>query len=369
MISKNEISKGWYKNVPYGGSVTENQNGYTGRQIIVPGLMVNGNHRDPNSWSYDVEIIKYFSGTAITHYYTWGPNAKSYEYGYLPGQVKPGVPAWDPIRTHAYNRALERLNSKVRGDLDLGVTLAEFGQTRKMLKSIAAMRNFAAASGFGTSKDLANGWLQWKYGWKPLMSDLFGVLDESLNIVISTIRRVTGSASFPIRGLGDRNIAWTAAGKYWNTTNSGSGKIACRIVLEIEMPGATLDRWSSLNPVSLLWELTPYSFVIDWVYDVGSFLRAAETALLYDSRFRSGYVSELFAFDGQEVITKPFASWPSSNPPHNVSVSGRHGTVKRRRFARTKLTSYPLPRQPSFKVDLGSERLLTLAALLRQLLK
>jgi len=351
----------------WGGNFTRND-GSMGKNVVVPGPMIAGNHRDPNGWSYDIKTIRWLSGIAKTTYPTWG-YVFDLESGYYPGQFEPGCPSWSEVRDGVYNAALEKLNSKVRGDLDLGVTLAEFGQVTKMMKSSAAMLNFAKASGFGTTKDLANGWLQWQYGWKPLMSDLFGVLNESLNITLSTIRRVSGASHQPIEGLGSRYPGLYAGGHYFESINKGYGKAACRIVLELEIPGNTLDRWSSLNPVSLAWELTPYSFVIDWVYDIGSFLRAAETALLYNCRFRSGYVSELFAFDGTERIKKPYFEAPYSNPPYTIEVSGHGGDIKRRQFVRTKLTSYPLPRQPMFKVDLGSARLLTLASLLRQMLK
>lgn len=369
MMAANSFSYGDNKITTYWGGVFNRTDGSRGSHLVTPGPIVHGNHRDPNGWSYNVKTIRWDSGTATTTYPTWG-YVKDVESGYIPGQLQPAYPSWDQsLRDYLYNAALEKVNAKVRGDLDLGVTLAEAGQTRKMLKSIAAMRNFAAASGFGTTKDLANGWLQWKYGWKPLMSDLFGVLNESLNICMATIRRVSGSAAMPLEAPGDHYPGVVAGGAYWTAKNSGAGKMTCRIVLEIEMPGATLDRWSSLNPVSLAWELTPYSFVIDWVYDVGSFLRAAETALLYDSRFKSGYVSELFVYDGRTEIKSPVISAPYSNPPYEIIASGFGSSVRRRQFVRTKLGGYPLPRQPSFKVALGSERLLTLASLLRQLLK
>ena len=102
---------------------------------------------------------------------------------------------------------------------------------------------------------------------------------------------------------------------------------------------------------------------------VGSYLRNFETALLYGARFKSGYVSELYYYDGSEdSLPGQKFSFPTANPPKYVYNDYTSGRIRIRKFRRTKLTSYPLPRPPSFKVDLGSEQLLSLAALLRQLL-
>jgi hypothetical protein len=124
--------------------------------------------------------------------------------------------------------------------------------------------------------------------------------------------------------------------------------------------------------VSLAWELIPYSFVVDWFVDVGSYLRNLETALLYRKFVTSGYVSELYAFEGSEVgINKAngYAIGSGKSNENWARFLNVKAKIRRVQFARTKLSSYPLPRLPTFKVALGSQRLFSAAALLRQLLQ
>jgi len=355
----------------WNGPWTSGTNGYLGYKSVASSGQVNGDHHTPYPWSYDILQVRYPYGSAQTVY----PNAGEIQTwsGYYPGAYDPIAPSWASHRDLLYNRALSRLNDSIRGDLDLGVSLAEFAQTRRMVgEAVANIRHFAL-SGFGTSRDLANGLLVWKYGWKPLFSDLFGALNESLNIALTTIRKVHGSASDTLDGKSLQDIHFFGYGpKPWIAENRYKGKASCRIVLVLEVPGVSLDRWSSLNPVSLGWELIPYSFVVDWVYDVGSFLRNTETAFLYNARFKSGYVSELYVCDtdqrvpaGQTFTVYPGDTWEAV---HTITNELR-ASARRRNFRRSTLTSHPLPRPPSLKVDLGSEQLLTLAALLRQLLK
>lgn len=119
-----------------------------------------------------------------------------------------------------------------------------------------------------------------------------------------------------------------------------------------------MSNFSSLNPVSIAWELMPWSFVIDWFYDVGGYIRNLETAMLHNSRFIHGYVTY-----GEKTDVK-------LKQHGTVSVSGSKriyaytGGAVRTMKDRAVLTSYPFPRIPVVSVDLGSGRLANAAALL-----
>lgn len=329
------------------------------------GPVIKGNFKSPYPWSYSITYAKFETGT-VQVTYLYGPN-RYYDTwaGFNPGANDPWSPKWSDTRQANFNQALDRLNEKVRGSLDLGVSLAEIGQTKRMFQSVGKMANWANLSGFGTGRDLANGWLQWQYGWRPLMQDVFDAANEGLNIALHQIRNLSASGKSRLKGSGPtpEGLIYLIP---WYTIAEGSGKSACRIHITIDLPGATLDRWSSLNPVSLAWELTPYSFVVDWVYDVGSALRACETAFLYERYFKSGYVSELFAYDGSESTGYQRKPNPAGNPPTIYENFGMTKSIKRREFNRSVLSHYPFPYLPQFKVKLGAERLLSLASLLGQ---
>lgn len=317
-----------------------------------------------NNWGYSIRDRKHYKGLRLQQYETPPYNWVRRDGYHGSSSDTPWEPTWD--RTLVYNMALEKLNSKVRGGLDLSIMLAEAKTTARMIKSLGKLTDFARLRRFGSTKDLANGWLQYQYGWKPLMSDIFGIANESINIVLATIQKVRSRVTLPIEVdfvKGPYQVAGLTSVK---TSIRGKGKQSCTIVLELDVPQSSFDvaRWTSLNPVSIAWELTPYSFVIDWFYDVGSYLRNLESALYYNTLFRSGYTSELYAYDGKQSVIN-----------HRSQFSGYYyllnavAGVRRREFVRTKLTSYPLPRKPTFSVDLNSSRLLSAAALLRQLLK
>lgn len=343
--------------------------------VVSAGGITKGNHRDPNSWSYSVTRYRNWVGKFRTYY----PALPAYDtsaaneacYHHTPWYDGPGAPPWDQ-RNFCYNSALAKLNGKIRGSLDLGVSLAEAGQTLKMLKALARIRELVLQHGMklGDTGDVANGLLLYEYGWKPLLSDLFGILNEMLNTSFNGLKRFSARHEVPIVDWPEAPATRYVYQNSWKMKAKGKGVQGCRFVIYFETTGGfDAARWSSLNPLNLGWELIPYSFVIDWFYNVGGFLRAAETAILYDARFKSGYVSELYAYKGTEEL-EPGQRIPywSNSPLKFEQCDGARSSIKAIQFVRTKLTSYPLPRAPSFRCDLGDEQLFSLAALLRQLL-
>lgn len=338
----------------------------TGSDKITPGALRKGNFRAPQPWTYSVEYRRTLMAVKRS-YWTGFPrngNLISEQIGPVPisGSYLP-LPEWD--RNLLYNACLSKLNEKTRGSLDLSVSIAEMMSTKRMFAATAKTLRFAGGfRGAGGSKDVANGWLQFQYGWKPLLSDVFGAADESIRIVLNKLERYSASVTLPFEEDRPASIFGLPGGH-----RVVKGKQSCRINLALEVPGFDLSRWTGLNPISLAWELIPYSFVVDWFVDVGSYLRNLETGLLYGLRFREGYISELYAVDLREEIRDAFRVNQSSSQ-WQIWSGLRPATVMSRRFERKVLLSYPLPTKPTVNtVSLGSNRLLSAAALLRQLLK
>jgi len=277
-------------------------------------------------------------------------------------------PAWE--RGTLYERALSKLNDKARGSLDLSISLAESGQTYRMTKSVGKFMDFAKYAGLGGfvagTRAAANGWLQYRYGWKPLMSDIFQAADEGIRIVINKLEHFHAKEKIPMMGM--VNPLQSVNGVAVPTEVEMTGVQSARFSISLRMPDGTHDptRWTSMNPISIGWELIPYSFVFDWFVNVGGYLRNIETALLYNTRFHSGCLSEIYAISTEEHV-----NFYQDKDPGNTNRRWEKFSCFSRdvSFVRTVLTGYPSPRRPTFQVDLGSGKLITAAALLRQMLK
>lgn len=329
------------------------------RNNVSHSAIIHGNMKDPNAWSYATGLFSHWKGSTSNVNITGHPDWSYERVGCIGESFNLSPPAWE--RSAVYNRALAKLSDQVRGDLDLGVDIAEAGQVRRMFQGLREAEALAQVVGSGLSRTAANGWLQYQYGWRPLYQDLWGAANESLNIVLNILKKFKVSASQPL--WGQYSEPASVDGTVYTCKRNTSGKASCTIQCEIELPGLAWDRFSSLNPVSLAWEVIPYSFVIDWVFDVGTFLRSFETACLYNSRFKSGFISELYRGRADCHVS-------------DTVISGIYrrtavvdGWVRGSSFQRTPLTSFPLPRTPSFQARMGWQRWLSAGSLMRQVMR
>lgn len=375
MKTKNvNLLKGLYSTNVNNGQVLLVGN-YAYYKDVVSMSSQNGDHRHPNPFSYSTKETNHYPVAPYEVFAregNWGGNFLGGIYAYWTGPLADSaslinVPANDN-RSACYNKALGRLNEKMRGSLDISVDLAESAQARRMLTEVGKFERWF--SGIGV-KRWANEWLQLKYGWQPLLSSVYGAANELLehaevlshargSATISETRKGIQTRVFDVSGVGDTTCHPV------NIVSSTKLKNACLIDVTVGPPSSltAASRWTSLNPLSIAWELTPYSFVVDWFFDVGSYLRDAETAYLYNSRFRGGFKSELFLYD-----TTGEVNFDHSNErifsAAVVKVKAK-STEKARMFSRTLLTSYPCPHLPRVETDLSWNRLITAAALVAQ---
>lgn len=275
--------------------------------------------------------------------------------------------------TIAYNKALTALYEQFRGTTDLSVTVAQAGQVRKAVEQVFDIvhyvRKFPSHALKSMYKDylshpkrLGSAWLAFQYGWKPLAQDVFdtvnGILGGRSNLCIARARAsdtdtVTLRAGIPTSGFIEvQKIEYSC----WV-------EIKCKF--DINSNAANdLSRYTSLNPVSIAWELVPFSFVVDWVVDVGGYLRNLETALLSQTRFISGYTT---ISNRTKNTVNQFAAW-SNGPNQSLHMSASGSSVLASKSRSVGVNS-PLPRPPRFEANLGSGRLLNAAALLSQHLR
>lgn len=143
-----------------------------------------------------------------------------------------------------------------------------------------------------TSKSVASAWLELQYGWKPLMSDIFG----SCELLAETVRSDTAVAIVDTRSNWNRRIDYML--RHTNT-DSGLGTVTekdvskTRILLEYKLDDPTkvlLGKTGLTNPALLAWELLPFSFVADWFIGVGDYLDSFTT---FDGLvFRRGFINQ-----------------------------------------------------------------------------
>lgn len=123
----------------------------------------------------------------------------------------------------------------------------------------------------GPVKDAADAWLEYWYGWYPLVMDIFGLcelLNEGLkkqDQLFRVTRLVTEST--PARPFFGSETGIESSGTF---DISAKATIWFKVVSSIH----ALSELGLINPLSVAWELTTLSFVIDWLIPVGDWLQS-----------------------------------------------------------------------------------------------
>lgn len=213
------------------------------------------------------------------------------------------------------------------------------GQTRRAMNELGITSRRSAPRG----SNIPNKWLELQYGWNPLLSDVYGACDGLANRNRDDWR-VTAKATK------------TATREYTYSTSSSSPyrrKVVTKVTrsaqarLDVVPSNEVLISLSSLgvlNPLTLGWELLPYSFVVDWFLPVGNWLDSLDAAVGYECR---GYSNSLFIKSVSKVTPYPTYTYGSSGW---VSEQSWTGAEKRIVYLdRQVSTSIPFPAFPRFK--------------------
>lgn len=206
------------------------------------------------------------------------------------GGPSPAYHAWPTRLTYSNNDKLatmSKLIERVKGhDFNLAVNAAQGKELvnmvslnlRKLTRAALALKRgdfeTAARQWGATAKkksklaftDISGRWLELQYGWLPTLSDTFEAA-KAFEAISQGPRKTTFSAhkskhdhdAFDRQTNGIADWWWDSDADY-------------RIQFELAEEMAVERQLGLLDPLTVAWEIVPYSFVIDWFVPIGLYL-------------------------------------------------------------------------------------------------
>jgi hypothetical protein len=280
--------------------------------------------------------------------------------------------AWDLLTTPSvYSRGLGYRTNK------------EFGvKPRKRTKSVYPRVDLDVKPGIdfpieppSALKSVSENWLALQYGWKPLLSDIYGALEslatlmtEQDPIVIRTVRGKAETISKLKQKLyfasGNVHTGWL------EVTTYSTCKVGLRYTVDSQLK-AFLSQTGFTTPINLAWEVLPYSFVVDWFIPIGPYLEsmAAFDGLKFVDGFvtkaTTQYTSSMHSYKGI-FPWEVYPQWPYLNTSWDFQARVFRQYV---RIDRTKLWSFPGLTLPEVKNPFSVIHALNGLALLRAAFK
>lgn len=197
----------------------------------------------------------------------------------------------ESAETSADASALSKLYEKAKNQsINLAQVFGERRQTTRMLAdTVVRLASAVAAAKRGnlakaakkifpsSSKALANDYLMWTYGVKPLLSDIDGAAKhlaqpENKTFKVYGKRKIEVPLQTIATGSGGSGVA-----QQTTVTMFGSVEVTYEAKFTVSQTGIReLNRLGISNPLSLGWELLPWSFVVDWFLPIGNYLNSLD---------------------------------------------------------------------------------------------
>lgn len=209
-------------------------------------------------------------------------------------------------------------------------------------------------------------WLEWRYGWGPLVYDIEGLLKAAF------VTRQEFNPRATARGFAHDSQTRTRSFSFYYLNSPGLGSFTGteQLLHEAVLRGYCLyDRNASqIGPNAFgvysipesLWELTPYSFVIDKFVNIGNFLAAATP------KVGVNYLASGFTKLDKKSYKRTITGYTNGAPwKIHVSPVGRQETLINQMFRR--VTSLEVPMYPRVEVKLNAKHALDAIALLQNL--
>lgn len=212
---------------------------------------------------------------------------------YVP-QAQWNLRPW-PVLTKVDGKAYSKFLSPITDqDIDLGVYFGEMGETFDMIADraktlLGAYKAFkkgqvrrglkilgAPAPRKGSrlptwrdaSKDTGALWLEYWFGWAPLVNDIYKgceLLSKGL-LKKKSLKGVSGQNFVASCDYGTIEV------NLMKVTEIATVRYICKYQAEVEVVNPNLhlaQRLGLTNPAAVVWELIPFSFLIDWFVNVG----------------------------------------------------------------------------------------------------
>lgn len=233
-----------------------------------------------------------------------------------------GMVGYDADVTLAKDLALIRAYANMNSpDVLSSVFYAERGKTLEsvrhplkaandLLESIFSRRGSFVSRGMNVAKATANAWLELRFGWRPLMYDILGFVKASHDSQPPSGTVLVARGGQPPRVFKSHGLTSlvSPAGLTDAETEydwSISTKVSAGVVYTLAdlSQAAYKARCLGLNLSSVpahVWEVIPFSFVVDWFVKVGDWLYA--TTPNPDVSVKGNWVSTKRVEDNSTVI-------------------------------------------------------------------
>lgn len=251
-----------------------------------------------------------------------------------------GIPPWAQL---GYNQAYARLREKViNAEAALGAFLAEIGEAARMIlqRVLSLIRSFKAAkkgqwkrafteltgvtdsrqwtrrrAARNATKTAADWWLELWFGWLPSLGDIYNAAEVMCSEM--GLGRQYGTATSRQSKIVKHSDGATSA-----TTASIRHKVGG--VFAVSNPNKLLlNQLGLANPIGTLWEVIPFSFMLDWVFKIGDFINSYTD--WYGLSITRSFHTHVMRYQNTYTLKLPLPAYITGGPKYGFGIMMQRG--------------------------------------------
>jgi len=189
-------------------------------------------------------------------------------------------------------------------------------------------------------------WLELQYGWKPLMQDVYQAMKTVDFFQRNNQYRFSKSAKVAsFRDIPNKAFQ-TLPGYYYRPVGNlvrctDRALVRVDYALNTSSSLAPLASVGLANPIDMVWELLPFSFVVDWFLPLGSWFYTFDAAI--GKTFIGGSFTQTCRIRPTEMVL------PGGCPVSTLGLNPGSGFFRSFKMDRAVYSTFPSPVPPAFK--------------------
>jgi hypothetical protein len=155
------------------------------------------------------------------------------------------------------------------------------GEAQDLMQKIVSKKLRLVKTGVSAAKAISSAWLEYRYGWRPIMMDVSTIMSlhekgispaKAARLVVRAGTQHVFKKNVAVTSIPSGMTGLTGTATFVRTVTVNAGVIFdVTNQKDFEGLGKQMGLRASDVP-SITWELTPYSFVLDWFVGVGDWI-------------------------------------------------------------------------------------------------
>lgn len=330
-------------------------------------------------------------------YYSLKTRVEHLHSGFLLSSSFPVLPTlwdaadWEIFNIYQSNSDIDLAVAKAWSNVDVSeaAALASLGELPETISWIASIyqraltcvrlfkdkkllfRKLSSISAKSVASGVADAWLEFRYAFRPLVFEMKQAIEAAQAQIAKGTRQTA-------RGFSRENIVKTTQQVLENVFGHGNANVDCKetttrnvragVLFDIESDiDGILALWGLDKPLDTVWELTPFSFILDWFFNIGTVisawapkpsLRTLGSWVTYEELVQNEY--------RVTAIMKNSSSWFGYRvlAPTPVSL----GQLRTKRLVKLRYAAPTRPILPDLKINLDLAKLTDLTLIGQKLI-